>query len=44
MTRNAERLLTDSLGIPSLVSEWRDVNEIESHPLEFILGVDAAYV
>jgi hypothetical protein len=26
------------------VSEWRDVNEIENHPLEVILGVDAAHV
>jgi hypothetical protein len=44
MTRNSGRLLINSLGIPSLVSEWRDVNETESHPFEVILGVDAAYM
>jgi hypothetical protein len=43
MTRNTERLIIDSLGT-SFFSEWRDVNEIESHPLEVILGVDAASV
>jgi hypothetical protein len=37
-------LVIDSLGIPSLVSEWRAVNEIENRPFELILGIDAAYV
>jgi hypothetical protein len=44
MIRNAERFLIDSLGTPFLVSEWRHVNEIESRPLDVILGADASYV
>jgi CRISPR/Cas system endoribonuclease Cas6 (RAMP superfamily) len=44
IAQNAERLFIDSLGIPSFVSEWRHINEIESEPLEAFLAVDVAYV